>query len=71
MHHHFDAPPFLLLYNVANQCNASHGKRCKEQQMFTEQHEKHPWDIRETPLRLKFGEHQSKLLTAQNHTRTI
>lgn len=28
-------------------------------------------NIREAPLHLKFGEHQSKLLTAQNHTRTI
>ena len=39
--------------------------------MFTEQHGKHHVNIREGSLLLKFGEHQSKLLTAQNHTRTI
>ena len=28
-------------------------------------------DIRETPMHLKFGEHQPQLLTAQNHARAI
>lgn len=45
--------------------------RCKEQRMFTELHGQHNMNIREVSLPLKFGEHQSKLLTAQNHTRTI